>query len=175
MGERLAAAGLVVPRRGGRHVPPRRQPLAHASAPTVVWSADFKGAFALGAGGRCAPLTICAADSRELLRGPAVATTTTARLQPIFAAAFRESGWPTVLRTDHDPPFASLGAGGVTALSGWWGKLGIVPERIDPGHPEQNGRHERLQGPLKVDACQPPAPTRRGQPRPFPARLPELS
>jgi transposase InsO family protein len=167
IGDLLAHAGLVVPRRRRRHAPPRTQPLAHATAPNVVWCADFKGDFGLGDGTRCYPLTISDAHSRFLLRCQALPATTTGRVQPLFEATFREYGLPDVLRTDNGPPFASTGAGGLTALSVWWVKLGVVPERIDPGRPSQNGRHERLHRTLKADACQEPARTLRGQQQAF--------
>jgi putative transposase len=153
----LKRAGLVVPRRRRAHAPPRTQPLAHATAPNVVWCADFKGDFALGDGRRCYPLTISDAASRFLLRCQALPAIDTARVRPLFAATFREYGLPDVLRTDNGPPFASTGAAGLTPLSVWWVKLGIRPERIDPGKPGQNGRHERLHRTLKAEAVAPPA------------------
>ncbi len=167
IGAVLHAAGLVVPRPRRRHVPPRTQPLAHATAPNAVWCADFKGDFAVGDGTRCYPLTISDAHSRYLLRCQALPTTDTARVQPLFAATFREHGLPEVIRTDNGPPFASTGAGGLSRLSVWWIKLGIWPERIDPGRPAQNGRHERMHRTLKGEACREPAMTLREQQRQF--------
>ena len=167
VGELLAHAGLVVPRRPRRRVPPRTQPLAHATAPNAVWCADFKGDFALGDGSRCYPLTISDAHSRYLLRCQALPTTETARVQPLFEATFREYGLPDVLRTDNGPPFATTGAGGLSRLSVWWIKLGIGPERIDPGQPAQNGRHERMHQTLKAEACREPARTLRAQQQQF--------
>jgi transposase InsO family protein len=163
IGDLLRAAGLVSRRRRHRRTPPRTQPLAHATAPNVVWCADFKGDFALGDGSRCYPLTISDAHSRYLLRCQALPTTASARVQPLFEATFREYGLPDVLRTDNGTPFASTGMGGLTSLSVWWLKLGIRPERIDPGKPSQNGRHERMHQTLKAEACRTPAPTLRGQ------------
>jgi transposase InsO family protein len=163
IGDLLAAAGLVVPRRRRRHVPPRTQPLAHATRPNVVWCADFKGDFVLGDGTRCYPLTISDADSRFLLRCQAVPTTATERVPPLFEATFREFGLPDRLRTDNGSPFASVALGGRTALSVWWVKLGITPERIDAGKPSQNGRHERMHLTLKLEACQDPGHSLRGQ------------
>lgn len=163
IGELLHAAGLVASRRRRRHVPPRTAPLAHATGPNVVWCSDFKGDFALGDQTRCYPLTICDAYSRQLLRCQALPSIATVRVQPLFEASFREHGVPAVIRTDNGPPFASTAPGGLTALSVWWIKLGIRPERIDPGRPEQNGRLERLHGTLKREVCQPPAQTLREQ------------
>lgn len=162
-GDLLQRAGLVVPRRTRRHAPPRSQPLAHATGPNVVWCADFKGDFRLGDGTRCYPLTITDAHSRFLLRCQALPATDTGRVQPLFAATFREYGLPDGLRTDNGPPFASVGLAGLTALSVWWIKLGIRPERIRPGKPSENGRHERMHRTLKAEACAPPAATLRAQ------------
>jgi len=167
VGEVLRHAGLVVPRRQRRRVPPRTAPLAHATAANAVWCADFKGDFALGDGRRCYPLTISDAHSRYLLRVTALPTTDTARVQPLFEATFREYGLPAVLRTDNGPPFASTGAAGLSRLSVWWLKLGIWPERIDPGQPAQNGRHERMHRTLKAEACREPAATLRAQQQRF--------
>jgi len=88
-------------------------------------------------------------------------------VRPHFERAFREFGLPERIRSDNGPPFATLGPGGLSALSVHWIKLGIHPERIDPGHPEQNGRHERMHKTLKAEATAPPAPTLADQQRTF--------
>jgi transposase InsO family protein len=165
VGDLLSHAGLVVPRQRRRHALPRTQPLAHATGPNVVWCADFKGDFALGDGTRCYPLTITDAASRYLLRCQALARgeTGTARVQPLFEATFREFGLPDRIRTDNGPPFASVGVGGLTPVAVSWVKLGILPERIDPGKPAQNGRHERMHRTLGAEACAPPAASLREQ------------
>ncbi len=167
IGDLLAAAGLVGRRRRRRHVPPRTEPLAHATAPNVVWCADFKGDFALRDGQRCYPFTLSDADSRSLLRCQALPTTARDRVQPIMEAAFREYGLPDRVRTDNGPPFASVALSGLTPLSVWWVKLGIIPERIDPGKPNQNGRHERLHLTLKTEACRESAHSLRSQQQHF--------
>jgi hypothetical protein len=77
-------------------------------------------------------------------------------VRPVFERVFKEYGLPMAIRTDNGPPFASVGAGGLSPLSVWWIKLGIMPERIRPGHPEENGRHERFHRTLKQDAMKPP-------------------
>jgi hypothetical protein len=82
-----------------------------------------------------------------------------AHVRPAFERVFREYGLPGAIRTDNGPPFASTGAGGLSRLAVWWVKLGISPERIQPGHPEQNGRHERMHLTLKQECCLPPAAT----------------
>jgi putative transposase len=128
-----------------------------------TWCADFKGWWRTGDGRRCDPLTITDASSRYLIRCLGLSgSTATAMVQPIFIAAFREYGLPQALRTDNGPPFASNGLCGLSRLSVWWLKLGIALERIDPGHPEQNGRHERMHRTLK-DAMGPPARNLRAQ------------
>src|SRR6266851_1601269 len=133
-----------VPRRKRVRTAPYSEPLAHADGPNRVWCADFKGWFRTADGERIDPLTISDAHSRYLLRGQAVEKTDTARVQAIFEAAFREYGMPAAMRTDNGAPFATRALAGLSRLAVWWIKLGIVPERIAAGHPEQNGRHERM-------------------------------
>ncbi len=165
----LARAGLTVPRRPARpHVPPRTQPFGSVSQANDTWCADFKGWFRTADGVRCDPLTISDAHSRLLLRCQAMQHGTDGQqVRPLFEATFREYGLPLRLRTDNGTPFASVGAGGLSALSIWWIKLGILPERIDPGRPSQNGRHERFHRTLKEATAQPPAATVRAQQRRF--------
>ena len=163
VGEIVKRAGLVVPRKKRRRTEAYTEPLAHAVASNRVWCADFKGWFKSGAGSRIDPLTITDACSRYLLRCQAVEKTDTERVQAIFEAAFREYGLPESIRTDNGAPFASSAVGGLSRLAVWWIKLGIVPERIEAGHPEQNGRHERMHRTLKLDLR--PAEDWRGQQR----------
>jgi putative transposase len=167
----LARAGLTVPRTPPRpHVPPRSQPFGSVSQPNDTWCADFKGWFRTGDGARCDPLTITDAHSRMLLRCQALQHGIHEQYaRPVFEAAFREYGLPLRLRTDNGSPFATLGAGGLSRLAVWWIKLGITPERIDPGRPAQNGRHERLHRTLKAATAQPPAASVRAQQRHFDA------
>ena len=163
----LKRHGLVRPRRRSSRPAPPTQPMTPTDGPNAVWCADFKGQFATGDGARCAPLTISDAASRYVLRCQALARTDTATVLPLFEITFREFGLPLVLRTDNGPPFASTGLGGLTPLSVWWLKLGIRPERIAPGRPQQNGRHERMHRTLADEAITPPAPTLRAQQRAF--------
>jgi transposase InsO family protein len=167
----LTRAGLTVARRPPRaHVPPRTQPFGSVSQPNDTWCADFKGWFRTADGTRCDPLTISDAYSRLLLRCQALQHGIHEQyVRPIFEATFREYGLPLRLRTDNGSPFATVGAGGLSELSIWWIKLGIVPERIDPGRPSQNGRHERLHRTLKAATAKPPAATIRAQQRCFDA------
>jgi transposase InsO family protein len=165
IGTLLKREGLVVARRKRRRTAPYSEPLAHADGPNRVWCADFKGWFRTADGRRIDPLTISDAYSRYLLKCQAVEKTDTARVQAIFEAAFREYGMPEAIRTDNGAPFASTAIAGLSRLAVWWMKLGIVPERIEAGHPEQNGRHERMHRTLKQEVAQPPAANRREQQR----------
>jgi putative transposase len=168
IGAWLKEAGLVVARQRVRRATPSTQPLAHADGPNAVWCADFKGWFETGDGRRCTPLTISDAYSRYLLRCQGLGGQTgLATVQPLFDAAFREFGLPLAIRTDNGPPFASVGLGGLSHLSVWWMRLGIYPERIQPGHPEQNGRHERMHRTLNEGAIDPPANNLRAQQNAF--------
>ena len=164
IGSLLKREGLVVGRRKRMRTPPYSQPLAHADEVNRVWCADFKGWFRTQDGVRIDPLTISDAHSRYLLRCQAVEKTDTARVQAIFEAAFREYGMPEAIRTDNGAPFASRALAGLSRLAVWWMKLGIAPERIAAGHPEQNGRHERMHRTLKLELGE-PASHRREQQR----------
>jgi len=163
IGSILQSRGLTVARKRRLRARANPEPLRDAEAANRVWSADFKGWFRTGDGERIDPLTISDAHSRYLLRCQAVKAADTEHSQPIFEAAFREYGLPERLRTDNGAPFASNGESGLTKLSVWWIKLGIVPERIQPGKPQQNGRHERMHRTLKQATASPPARNRRVQ------------
>jgi transposase InsO family protein len=167
IGTLLKREGLVAGRKKRWRTPPYGAPLAHADGCNRVWCADFKGWFRTGDGERIDPLTISDAHSRYLLRCQAVEKTDTARVRAIFEAAFREYGMPEAIRTDNGAPFASRALAGLSRLAVWWMKLGIVPERIEAGHPEQNGRHERMHRTLKQETAQPAGGTRRVQQRMF--------
>src|SRR5438067_2386037 len=163
MGELLRREGLVIARKKRRRIDPYTAPFAAAAAPNRVWCGDFKGWSRTRDGERIDPLTISDACTRYLLRCQAVEKTDTLRVQAIFEAAFREYGMPEAIRTDNGAPFASRALAGLSRLAVWWMKLGIVPERIEAGHPEQNGRHERMHRTLKQEVAQPPAANRRQQ------------
>ena len=167
IGTMLEREGLTLRRRKRRRTPPYTQPLAEATAPNRLWCADFKGWFRTGDGTRIDPLTVMDAHSRYLLRCQAVEKTDTRRVQAIFEAAFRQHGMPLAIRTDNGAPFASRAIAGLSRLAVWWMKLGIVPERIEPGHPEQNGMLERLHRTLGEETASPPAYDARAQQRGF--------
>ena len=144
IGEWLRREGVVGPSRRRRRCPAYTQPFAAVSAANDVWCTDFKGWFRTGDGRRCDPFTLTDAHSRYLLRCQAVARPDEENVRPIFEAAFKEHGLPLAIRSDNGPPFASPGVGGLSRLAVWWIKLGIRPERILAGKPQQNGRHERV-------------------------------
>ena len=159
----LKRLNLVRPRRFRHRVPPMTAPFGACGAPNDVWCVDFKGYFRVGDGSRCDPLTISDAFSRYVLRCEIVTGTGADDVRPTFEAAFHEYGLPNAIRSDNGSPFASKGAGGLTTLSIWWVRLGITPERIEPGKPEQNGRHERMHLTLKEETARPPRHTLRAQ------------
>ena len=166
-GDLLDRAGLVQRRKGRRRSAPWSQPLVTAEHPNDLWCIDFKGWFRTGNGERVDPLTVVDAASRYLLvchglerpRGPEV--------RRVMERAFKEHGLPQGIRSDNGPPFASVGLGGLSPLAVWWVKLGILPERTQPGHPEQNGRLERLHRTLKAETASPPQATPGKQQRSF--------
>jgi transposase InsO family protein len=203
-GEVLKRVGLVRPRVRRHRVAPYSEPFGECRGPNHSWSADFKGDFALGNGRRCYPLTVSDNFSRYLLLCRAVERPSYEAVRPWFEWGFREYGLPQAIRTDNGAPFASLAVGGISQLSKWWIRLGIKPERIRPGKPAQNGRHERMHRTLK-EAVPPQANLKAQQhcynpfiqeynwqrshealgrktpgsvyhasPRPYPAKLPEI-
>lgn len=158
IGDLLKRRGLVAGRPRRRRPEPVTRPFSEARGPNDVWCADFKGWFRTRDGTRCDPLTLSDAHSRYLLCCDIVAPTREG-VEPAFERAFREFGLPLALRTDNGPPFASHGAGGLSRLAVGWLKLGIRLERIDPGKPQQNGRHERMHRTLKQETSSPAAET----------------
>ncbi len=167
IGDMLNREGLTRHRRKRRQVEPYERPFQSVTEPNDEWAGDFKGWLRAGDGERIDPLTISDTCSRYLLRCQAVEKTDTARVQAIFAAAFREYGLPRAIRSDNGAPFASCAIAGLSRLAVWWIKLGIVPQRIAAGHPEQNGRHERLHRTLAEATASPPQANRRAQQRAF--------
>jgi hypothetical protein len=132
-----------------------------------VWGIDFKGWFRTQDGNRCDPLSLSDLHSRYVLRLQALARPDGDGVWPVVEAAFREFGLPRTIRSDNGPPFASTGAGGLSRLSVKLIKAGVCPERIEPGKPQQNGRHERMHRTLKAETASPPAETLRAQQRRF--------
>jgi len=167
IGEQLKRAGLTAPPKHRPKATPNQSPLSHATAANQVWCADFKGWFRCGDGQRCDPLTMTDGYSRFLLRCQSLEAMDEVRAQAVMEATFREYGLPVAMRTDNGEPFGSVGLGGLSRLSVWWIKLGIRPERIRPGKPQQNGRHERMHRTLKAATAHPPAANLRAQQRAF--------
>jgi putative transposase len=132
--------------------------LSAPTTPNDLWCADYKGEFMLADRRYCYPLTITDFASRYLLCCDALATTKESYAFTVFERAFQEFGLPRAIRTDNGIPFASRSAYfGLSRLSVWWLRLGIAIERIKPGHPQQNGRHERMHLTLKKEATKPAA------------------
>jgi transposase InsO family protein len=131
-------------------------PLSAGAAPNDLWCADFKGEFKLGNGHYCYPLTVSDQASRYLLLCEALESTREDPVIEAFLELFRERGLPGAIRSDNGLPFASPnGLYNLSRLSVWWLRLGIAIERIKPGHPQQNGRHERMHLTLKKEATRP--------------------
>lgn len=138
------------------------------TAPNDVWAADFKGEFRLGTGPYCYPLTVSDLTSRYVLLVHGLAGTASEPASAPFRHAFLRYGLPRVIRTDNGVPFGLPGAlGGLSPLAVWWIRLGIRPERIAKGVPQQNGVHERMHRTLKADTTHPPRATFRAQQRRF--------
>ena len=156
IGDLLKRHGQIVPRR--RRI---RWTAEHAERPTPdgpndTWCVDFKGDFVLGDGTRCYPLTVTDLHSRYLLTIVCFTSTATEPVQAEFERLFKLYGVPRRIRSDNGVPFATTGPGGLSPLAIGWIKRGIVLERTDPGHPEQNGAHERMHRTLKEEATKPP-------------------
>ena len=167
IGELLRREGLSHRRKKRVRTPLCSSPLSHALAPNDLWCTDFKGWFLCGDGQRCDPLTISDACSRFALRCRAVDETKEAQVRAVFHTVFDENGLPVGIRTDNGPPFASPAPGGLSRLSIWWVHLAIRHERIRPGCPQENGRHERLHDTLKQETASPPAASLRKQQEAF--------
>jgi putative transposase len=156
--EILRREGLSKGRRQRRRALTVDRPFAAVEAANDAWCIDFKGWFRTGDGRRCDPLTVSDAFSRYVLMLRIVEPVTEA-VAPVLDRLLREHGLPRAIRSDNGPPFASSGAGGLTRLSARWAKMGIDLERIYPGKPQQNGRHERMHKTLKAETCAPAAAT----------------
>jgi transposase InsO family protein len=169
IGAILKQHGLSQARRKRARAEPSKQPLAPAGAANALWCIDFKGWFRTGDGKRCDPLTVTDLYSRYLLRCQGVGRADTLHTRAVLEGAFQEYGLPERIRSDNGAPFGSNGRGGLTALAVWWMRLGIEPERIQPGQPQQNGSHERMHLTLGQETASPPAGSLRSQQRQFDA------
>jgi transposase InsO family protein len=163
IGDILKRAGLVRPRKLRRRVPPAQHPFRGAHAPNDVWCIDFKGFWKTGDGVRVLPFTVSDAMSRYLLVCQAVEHPDFDTVWPILVKAFKEYGLPRAIRSDNGPPFGAIAAGGLSRLAVNFVRMGITPERITPGKPQENGRHERMHQTLKREAATPPSSTQKAQ------------
>lgn len=151
----LKQQGLVIGRKRVLRCSPTQPPLTRGSNVNDVWCADFKGHFKTGDGKRCNPLTVSDDVSRYLLCCRHLDNMTHDAVKMQFERVFREFGLPLVIRTDNGHPFSSHGLCGLSRISVWWIRLGIHPERIEAGKPQQNGRHERIHLTLKNQTALP--------------------
>jgi transposase InsO family protein len=162
----LARHGLIRSRRRYRRAHPGC-PKTTPQRPNDIWAADYKGQFRLGNGSYCFPLTVSDLASRFLLGVDAHPEISLQKTQRHFSRLFQEFGLPQRIRTDNGVPFASSALARLSSLSVWFIKLGIYPELIEPGRPQQNAIHERMHLTLKQDATIPPASSLRSQQRKF--------
>lgn len=158
IGDILQREGLIAAK------PRRRRPLARgdiasgATAPNSEWAIDFKGWFRTRDGERCDPLTVTDTASRYLIE-TRIVDPTWMGVRVALERVFCDYGLPDAMRSDNGAPFGSTGAGGLSSLSVWWLRLGIVPRYIPPSSPQDNGRHERMHRTLKAETTRPPAAT----------------
>jgi len=151
----LKKEGLVERRKKRLHVPPYTQPFGECDAPNDIWSIDYKGQFHMKNGHICYPLTLSDNFSRFLLGCQALEGPRYVPTRHCLELIFREYGLPRAIRCDNGTPFAGRSVGGLSRLMIWWILLGIIPERIGKGCPQENGRHERMHRTLKSDALNP--------------------
>jgi putative transposase len=167
-GSILKRHGLVAARRGRRRTPAPGKPRVEPKGPNEVWTTDFKGEFRLGNRQLCYPLTVVDGYSRYLLGCRARRSTGYEQARPVYEELFATYGLPRQILSDNGPPFAAARAvRRLSRLSVWWIKLGITPVLIQPAHPEQNGRHERMHRTLKAETARPPAADERLQQQGF--------
>ncbi len=163
----LRRNGLVPSRRRRRKPGHPGKPDTPMTQPNDIWTIDFKGHFRTRDGRYCYPLTVADGYSRYLLGCQGFLSPCLRDTKKTLVRTFREYGLPSIIRSDNGTPFASTALGRISRLSVWWIRLGIYPELIEPAHPEQNGRHERMHRTLKAEATRPPAANRRAQQRRF--------
>jgi transposase InsO family protein len=148
--ELLKRHGLVKRPRSRRIISHPGKPSSSILYPNQIWCADFKGQFRMGNGRYCYPLTVTDGFSRFLLGCHGLADTSVAGAKPIFQRLFQEYGLPQFIRSDNGVPFATNTLARLSRLSAWWVRLGVMPQLIEPGKPQQNGRHERMHRTLKA-------------------------
>lgn len=156
-GDILKRAGLVPTRRHRRQSPAATRPVIADAKPNDLWCADFKGEFLMGDSRWCYPLTVTDYRSRYLLACRGLPSATHDATRDVFERLFHEVGLPYAIRTDNGCPFGSPSVFGLSRLTVWFMKLGIVHDPIEPGKPQQNGSHERMHRTLKRETARPPA------------------
>jgi len=154
--ELLKRNGLIPGRKRRSYPGHAGRPMTPMDAPNAIWTADFKGQFRTRDRQYCFPLTVVDGFSRYLLACQGLRSTAVRLSKPVFRRLFEEYGLPRIIRTDNGVPFATTALGRLSELSVWWIRLGIYPELIEPAHPEQNGRHERMHKTLKAETTRPP-------------------
>ncbi len=159
--------GMIVTKRKRRKIGHPGKPQTLIVAPNQVWSADFKGQFRMGNGEYCYPLTVTDNFSRFLFDCRGLRSIAVLPSKAVFTRIFKEYGLPQKIRTDNGVPFATNSLARLSSLSAWWIRLGVMPELIEPGKPQQNGRHERMHRTLKAEATRPPASGMIAQQRKF--------
>lgn len=167
IGNILKQHGLSQPRRKRSRTPIYTGALMKGLSPNDVWAVDFKGWFKTKDGTRIDPLTVTDLASRYLIRCRAVAQTNGDNVRGQLTAAFQEFGMPRKLRSDNGVPFATVGLGGLSELAVWLIRLGVMPERIRPAHPQDNGSHERMHKTMKQETANPPRSNPREQQKAF--------
>jgi len=168
--------GLTIARKKSRRRIENQYPIFDPVEPNEIWSTDFKGKFRMGNGVYCHPLTIADSKSRYLFAIKGLERPDIESSRPVFERVFREHGLPLQLHSDNGSPFGNpMSLRRMTTLSIWFMELGITPVYSDPGHPEQNGRHERMHRELKADATRPPGATFRSQQHKFDGFLEEYN
>jgi len=150
-GQWLERLGLVAKRRQKRRYSTKAVKIREANEPNKTWCVDYKGQFKMLNGELCFPLTVTDHASRLILACRAHDKIMTQPVRQTFERLFQEYGMPEVIRSDNGVPFASPGLARISTLAVWWIRLGIYPERTDPGRPDQNGRHERMHRSLKAE------------------------
>jgi len=163
----LSRHGMVPKKRTRRRIGHPGKPTSSILAPNDLWCADFKGQFKTGNGSYCYPLTVTDGFSRYLLGCQGLNSTSVEESKPVFTQLFREYGLPKRIRTDNGVPFATNTLARLSRLSAWWVRLGVLPELIEPGKPQQNGQHERMHRTLKAEATRPAAASLAAQQRKF--------
>ena len=154
--EILKREGLLRQKTRRRKVGHPGKPTSIVTAPNELWCVDFKGEFKTRDGLYCYPLTVTDSYSRYLLGCQGLPSTETKGAKEAFEGLFKKYGLPAAIRSDNGAPFASTALGRLSQLSVWWIRLGIRPELIEPGKPQQNGRHERMHRTLKAETTRPP-------------------